>query len=264
MLHKQDLIKIQMKHHAEAWRDNLVDQVREVKSLLNKYYFSKDAKIGNELAARLAQLKLCFAKGREPVELVSLAERVEQFRGFPSRESLFHQMMEAGSRIETIVNFKEEDIPSLDQIFDRHKSNDTLNQLIDDLCAKIEEFLREADSEMSARLNRELHTILSRFKNRSKLSLIEVRAWADLAAGALIEATESHLGLPGLKIAYEGAKIAYKVRKNLAAAFSESRKDMLEMHRIDDHGAKLLLDSDSTYEVVIESKLLELGNSEDK
>ena len=253
-----------MKHHADAWRDNLIEQVRDVQALLKKFYFSKDTKIGQELAARLSQLKLSFAKGREPTELLGLAERLDQFLNHPDRESYFHQMMEAGSRINVITNFKEEEIPSLDEIFERHKNDETLGKLIDDLCAKIEEFLDEADDELSARLNRQLQTILSHFKKRSKLSLLEVRAWADLAAGALIEAAESQLGLPGLKLAYEGTKIAYQVRKNLAVAFAESRKEMLEMHQIDDYETKLPLNYDANYEVVIESKLLELGKPKEE
>ncbi len=123
-------------------------------------------------------------------------------------------------------------LPSFDDIFNSFKNDGELNKLIDEFVRLLNQIIDENDEILTSQIARELRTILEQLSNRDKKSILEVRSWMDLGVKALLLCVETHTGMHGLGLAWEGIKTGSKVAEKISEQYKDSQTQLLNHYRL--------------------------------
>ncbi|MFM2198941.1 MAG: hypothetical protein RLZZ505_2373 [Verrucomicrobiota bacterium] len=118
---------------------------------------------------------------------------------------------------------------SFHDIFESYKNDAELNELIDQLILSIERIIDEGEEHLNSRLENDLKRLLEQIKGAKKASLYELGAWAEVTARIMLEIAGQKLDLPVTSLLVDAAKIAYKVKQNLASKYQTGESELVRL-----------------------------------
>ncbi len=216
----------------DAWKQNLTLKVQELRTLLLRYLTTKEDKTAAEVKGRLSGLKMMFAEDHVPLPLRQLESALLRFSQDKNHPDSFLKLMQGYDALPAVHSFCEAEPPSFDQIFETYKADGDLESMVSELVAVLQRILSEADDHLTAHIARELQVIVDQLKNRNRRSLYELQSWVDLGVKALLMVAETYSGTHGLNLAYEGAKIALRIKRRLMTHYIDAQKRLVEEHRL--------------------------------
>lgn len=227
--------------HDQFWRSNVQSKVKEVQQAANRLVTTEVPKdsdqtayrrqLGEVLTARLDSLADMFGKEHQPLGIHNFRSAARSFLEHRHQHGSLEALMTRGQELDNLV--AESETPrtlSFHDIFESHKEDRELNELADQLVAALERIIQEGETELNARLHRDLQRLLAQIQGIKSRQLYEWVALAEIAGKVLSEILlHSHAGLPGGALLFDAILAASKLKHGAFLKFQASQHEFVRL-----------------------------------
>jgi hypothetical protein len=257
-------------NHQDTWAKNVEAKVNEVLAACRNLITKEVPQNQNALEFRkacyecvneeLRSLSSMFGKDLQPPEIEKLRSHASHFIHNREHRAAFANVLASMNKLTAIFS-TESQLISMHDIFENHKSDEELNELIDHLISALEKVIEEGDAHMTARVERDLQRLLEQIKGRSRLSIFEIGALAEVIGRMALEFAGQKMGFPAGSMLMDVAKASWKVRERVIRNFQDGQNEFIRLLEIKSVEADLsqLPDLDDGTILMIENRLVGQG-----
>jgi len=179
-----------------------------------------------------------FAAKSVPPQIDQFRNSLHSFRSDRQNPGILDRLLERSLALHDL-HTTSVSLISFHDIFESYKGDDELASLIDQLVASLQNIIAEGQDHLNSRLERDLSRLLDQIRNTKSRSLYEWGAWAEVVGRMALEIAGQSKGIPGAPMLVDLAKLAFRVRKNIACKYQQGERELVRLLEIKQIGTDL-------------------------